>query len=125
MKSVFPIRSSDHHFALFLTQFGTNSVDEETFWSSEVILHGMKEREIILLLIRYSIPVKNSFSEISPFAHHDARFLIQPGIWVSSWADEIGIPASMLDPINEMNKTGIIDERICKTFNELKSITSH
>jgi len=40
----------------------------------------MKGMEIILLLIRYSIPAKNSFSEISLFAHHPATFLIQFGI---------------------------------------------
>jgi len=65
--------------------------------------------EIILLLIRYSIAVTNSFSEISLTAHHPATFLIQFGIWISSWAEEFGI--SMLDPINENNMIKIIGNR--------------
>ena len=60
--------------------------------------------------MRYSIPAKNSFSEISLFAHHPATFLIQFGIWVSSWAEEFGM--SMLDPINENKMIKTIEYRI-------------
>jgi hypothetical protein len=64
----------------------------------------------MLLLIRYSIPAKNSFSEISLFAHHPATFLTQSGILVSSCAEEFGI--SMLDPISENNIIKTIEYRI-------------
>ena len=58
----------------------------------------------------YSIPVKNSFSEISLFAHHPATFLTQLGICVSSCAKEFGI--SMLDPIIENNIINTTEYRI-------------
>ena len=76
MKSLSSIWSAAHQPALFLTQSGIKFVDEE-YWFT---VQGMKEIEIILLLIKYSIPVKNSISEISLFAHHPAVFLIQSGI---------------------------------------------
>ena len=83
----------------------------------------MKSSKIILLLIRYVSPAKNSFSEISLDAHHPATFLTQSGIWDSSWAEEFGM--SMLDPINENKIIKTVKARIWKTANELKFTALH
>ncbi len=71
-KSSSGIRSSAHHFALFLIQLGISC--------SVIELRSVGEMTISPSSIRYSIPSINSESEIKVEDHHFALFLIQLGI---------------------------------------------